>query len=184
MKITITEIPEKHPKLISMFEDETGKKAIFKNDNKITKQFIHWLRQEIKYKNLTCYDPTCPKFGQEFPSKKSLVVHKNWHNKEFRENHSGKNHWTYGEYIGEKSPNWKGDDVGYGTIHDRVRKTKPIPPVCDYCHKIADKNGNIKLVLSNIRNHQYTDNPDDYQYVHYSCHIKYDKKNKIWNEYL
>ena len=54
------------------FEKETGKKAKFKNGN-ITKGFISWLCQKIKYKDgLVCNDPTCSKFGQEFHSKNSF----------------------------------------------------------------------------------------------------------------
>lgn len=46
----ISEVPEKHPKLISKFEKETGTKAILKN-GKITGQFKHWLQQKINEKN-------------------------------------------------------------------------------------------------------------------------------------
>ena len=82
----LSKVPEKHPKLVLMFEKETGKNAIFKKSGKITKQFTYWLRQKIKYKTLKCNDPNCPKFGQEFPSKMSFSAHRRWHNKEYREN--------------------------------------------------------------------------------------------------
>ena len=80
--------------------------------------------------------------------------------------------------IGNKNTNWKGGIAHYESIHNWVRKNKIKPDVCDICHKIADKNGNIKLELSNIRNHKYTDKPEDYQYVHISCHRKYDAKRR------
>jgi len=83
--------------------------------------------------------------------------------------------------IGEKASNWKGDDISIHQLHERVKKVKPIPEVCDICYKKIDKNGTIKLELSNIKDHKYTDNPDDYQYVHRGCHQKYDidKRKKI-----
>ena len=49
--IPITEVPEKHPKLVLMFERETGKNATFKKNGKITGQFIYWLHQKINEKN-------------------------------------------------------------------------------------------------------------------------------------
>ena len=184
MKTTISEFKEKYPKLILRFERQTGKNAFWAN--KITKHFIYWLRQKIKYKTLICNDPNCPDYGKEFQNKKALIVHIDWHNPERRENHikkmSGENNPNYGR-CGDKNPSYGKfgkesfgykDNVGVQTKHDRVRKIKPKPEVCDYCHKKYDKNGSSRLILSNIRKHQYTDNPDDYQYVHYGCHRKYD----------
>ncbi|KKM88132.1 hypothetical protein LCGC14_1261820 [marine sediment metagenome] len=87
--------------------------------------------------------------------------------------------------IGEKNPNWKGGITIYQIVHRRVRKIKLKPEVCEICNQKADKNGKLKLELSNIKDHQYTDNPDDYQYAHHSCHIKCDvnkKKRKRINE--
>ena len=40
--------------------------------------------------------------------------------------------------------------------------------ICEICGKPG------KLELSNIKDHVYTDDPDDYQYIHKSCHSKYD----------
>ncbi len=77
---------------------------------------------------------------------------------------------------GENASNWKGDDVKNVTaIHRRILKLKPKNDRCDICNKVADKKGKTKLELSNIKNHRYTLNPDDYQWVHISCHRKYDK---------
>ena len=85
MKIPILEVPEKHPKLVLMFEKETSKKVIFKKSGKITKQFKYWLRQKIKYKTLICKDPNCPDYGKEFPSKKALTTHLNYHKRGYRD---------------------------------------------------------------------------------------------------
>jgi len=226
MKTTIPEFKEKYPKLILRFERTTGHNAIYRN--KITKNFRYWLKQKIKYKTLICNDPNCPKYGQEFPSKRSLVSHKfchkegysenklkkmkkvwnkpgykekmkkiqkeaqnrpevkekhskltikQWQNSKFRERMTGKNCPMYNRY-GRDHPTWRGDDVSVSQLHERVKRVKPIPEVCDICHQKYDKYGSIKLELSNIKNHQYTDNPDDYQYVHRSCHFKYDNEKK------
>ena len=86
---------------------------------------------------------------------------------------SGENNPMFGK-CGIESPTWKGDDVSVEWLHERVRKIKPKPEVCDICHQKIDKNGTIKLQLSNVKNHQYTDDPDDYQWVHPGCHRKYD----------
>ena len=90
----------------------------------------------------------------------------------------GVNSSNYGKYR-ELNNNWKGDNVSVGALHTRVKCIKIKPVVCEICHQKADKKGNIKLILSNTKNHKYTDNPNDYQYVHRSCHKTYDKeKNK------
>lgn len=82
---------------------------------------------------------------------------------------------------GKNNPNWKGDDVknlSVRAIHIRIVKVKPKPTdgKCDICHKVKDKYSHTKLQLSNIKNHQYTLKPDDYQWIHISCHRKYDVK--------
>ncbi len=84
MKILLSEFKEKFPKLILRFEKETERNAIW--GNKITKEFLYWLRQKLKYRTLNCKDPNCPKFGQEFPSKLSFSNHIKWHDPEYREN--------------------------------------------------------------------------------------------------
>jgi len=100
---------------------------------------------------------------------------------------TGEKNPTYGKYwskeakekiSGENSHKWKGNNVCIIELHNRVRKHKPKPKVCEICHQKADKKSIIKLELSNIKDHQYTDNPDDYQYVHHSCHNTYDSKKR------
>jgi len=89
---------------------------------------------------------------------------------------------------GDKHPRWKGDDIkDINIIHKRVRDIKPKPKdgKCEFCNKVKCKYGKTKLVLSNIKGHNYTLNPDDYQWVHHSCHLgDYDEINKgekHWN---
>ena len=99
MNITAIECKHKFPKLILAFEKETGKHAIYGNE--ITKGFKYWLSQKIKYKNLICDDPKCPDYKKEFPSKRALITHKHWHDKERRENTTGKNHYNYGKHLSD-----------------------------------------------------------------------------------
>ncbi len=89
---------------------------------------------------------------------------------------TGDKHPMYG-MTGEKSPHWKGYDVknlSVNRIHKRINKIKPVDGKCKYCHQVADLKGRTKLELSNIKDHQYTLNPDDYQWAHKSCHKSYD----------
>lgn len=85
-----------------------------------------------------------------------------------------------GKMYGEKSPTWKGDNITVKALHIRIRKIKPKPAdgKCEICHKVADKKDITVLELSNIKDHQYTSNPDDYQYAHHSCHLEYDAPKK------
>ena len=63
---------------------------------------------------------------------------------------------------------WKGDDVGYNAIHIRIRKHKPKPECCEICGK------SNKLELS-CKDHKYSRNPEDYQYICRKCHRLFDK---------
>ena len=72
----------------------------------------------------------------------------------------------------EKHGMWKGDKAGYAAIHYWVQRYKPKPEVCDLCGKSG------KLQLSNKTGKLIRD-IENFQYVHKSCHIKYDKEMKI-----
>ncbi len=97
----ISEFQNKYSILILSFERTTGKKAIY--HNKITGYFKYWIRQKIKYKTLICNDLNCPKFGQEFPSKKSLASHKIWHKTGYRKRHSGENSHMHDKHRSEET---------------------------------------------------------------------------------
>jgi uncharacterized protein with PIN domain len=73
--------------------------------------------------------------------------------------------------LGNKN-NWKGDKAGKVALHIWLAKNKPKSKLCEKC------NDKRKLSLSNIRNHQYTRNPNDYKWLCYSCHKKYDLQIK------
>lgn len=69
--------------------------------------------------------------------------------------------------LGEKSPNWKGDEVSYGGLHKWVRFHKPIPKRCQICKKIR------KLQASNISG-KYKREVSDWQYICARCHVYLD----------
>ena len=76
---------------------------------------------------------------------------------------------------GKKNPMFKGNDIknlSVDLIHKRIEKvkSKSEDDKCAICNQVADKKGITKLVLSNIKGHNYTLNPDDYQWAHHSCH--------------
>lgn len=83
--------------------------------------------------------------------------------------HKGLNNWNKGE----KAYNWKGDKVGYGALHDWVRKSKGRPAKCEYCGKdgLTDR----KINWAN-KNHTYKRNLSDWLRLCYKCHRKYDNK--------
>lgn len=115
-----------------------------------------------------------PMYGTDKTGEKNPMYGKHW-SEESKDKMRGKN-----------NPNWKEDgNISVNAIHKRIAKTKPKPSdgKCKICHKVKDKYGKTKLVLSNLKDHHYTLNPDEYQWIHESCHRKYDaKKGKTKRE--
>lgn len=66
---------------------------------------------------------------------------------------------------------FKGDNAGKNAFHRWIKKYKYNFGFCETCGKIANR-----LNLANIKNHQYTRNFDDYQWLCCSCHNKLDNK--------
>jgi hypothetical protein len=84
--------------------------------------------------------------------------------------------------IAEKNPEWKGDEAGYSSIHNWVRRWKKIPEYCEFCGKEGKKNGrNWNIQQANI-DHNYRRVLDDYIALCDSCHKKYDRQNNL-NKY-
>jgi len=199
MKTTIPEFRQNYPKLIKRFERETGKNAIW--GNKITTNFIYWLKQRIKYKTLIC-----PECNKEFNNKWALSTHKNWHNKIFRKkmikkklgknnpmygrDRSGKNNPMFGKrgaetgmfgVFGKDNPSFK-EDAKYAANHLWIRKYYPPKDVCnnkcEICNTVRLDLDLAQFIHINKRN---PNNPMiDYFYTcHYnkkdSCHRIYDK---------
>ena len=72
---------------------------------------------------------------------------------------------------GKNSGLWKGDKVGYFSLHAWVRKYKPKVDSCEFCGLVK------KLDLAN-KNGTYDRNFDSYLWLCHSCHFKYDNKRK------
>lgn len=68
-----------------------------------------------------------------------------------------------------KNPAWKGDKVGYKTLHKWIREHKPRIDYCEHCKKIDTK----RLVLANI-NGKYTRDFNNYLWLCDSCHRTFD----------
>jgi hypothetical protein len=69
---------------------------------------------------------------------------------------------------GNKTRNWKGDNVSINPLHRYIEKRKLKSLFCEECKE------NKRLTLANIKNHKYTRNPKDYNWLCYSCHRKLD----------
>lgn len=84
------------------------------------------------------------------------------------------NSWKLGVYkdkqpIGEKHPLWKGNNVGYDSLHDWVNLHKPKIATCENCGC-----NNKKLGASNI-SRKYLRDVNDYEWLCYPCHMKKDR---------
>ena len=71
--------------------------------------------------------------------------------------------------LGEKNPNWKGDNVSKSALHQWIKRRLPKPSSCQICH--LDK----PLELCCI-GHQYNRNVEDWFYLCRSCHSTTDLK--------
>ena len=79
--------------------------------------------------------------------------------------------WNKGKkglFTGKKSSVWKGDKVGYGALHDWIRRYKPKIERCEIC---GEKK---KLELSNISG-EYQRDINDFQWVCHKCHMQFDE---------
>lgn len=69
--------------------------------------------------------------------------------------------------MGKNNSNWKGNDLSYGGIHDRMKKLLPRPDFCEECkadpaHDLANISGKYLLDIK------------DWHYLCRSCHMKSD----------
>jgi len=65
---------------------------------------------------------------------------------------------------GIKNPMWKGDKVGYFSLHEWIKRYKPQPKLCEICKKkpsydLANKSG------------KYLRDLTDWEYLCRSCHM-------------
>lgn len=82
---------------------------------------------------------------------------------------------SFPEILGEKHYAWKGEHVGYGSLHDWIRKHLGTPDTCEHCHKtgLIGK----KIHWAN-KDHQYRRDLTDWIRLCCSCHKIYDSNLK------
>lgn len=84
---------------------------------------------------------------------------------------------TVTETTAEKHWNWKGDKkISERGIHRWIAKRITKPTHCTLCNKEG------RVELSN-KDHKYSRNPKDYQYLCRSCHRKYDIAHNGFNNH-
>lgn len=107
----------------------------------------------------------CPIDHREFKNKHSLASHMRWH----------KGLMSRDMYVGinieSRNGMWKGDDVGYCSLHEWVKNRKPKPNFCENCHQKKPYD------LANISG-QYKRDVSDYEWLCRSCHVKKDGRLK------
>lgn len=91
----------------------------------------------------------------------------------------GKNNPVYEKSInvGENNGKWKGDDVGYKSLHAWVRRHLQEPELCEICHKIPPYD---LANTTGIYNRQFI----NWKYLCRSCHMISDGrlKNLLYNK--
>ena len=75
---------------------------------------------------------------------------------------------------GEKNPRWKGDDVGYRSLHIWVENKLGKPIKCKFC----GKKGKGRQIHWANKDHKYKRNIKDWIPLCSSCQGKYDKANR------
>lgn len=71
----------------------------------------------------------------------------------------------------ELNPNWKGDNVGYISLHNWVKRYKGSPKKCEHC--LSEEK---KMYHWANKSHEYKRDLDDWIRLCVSCHKKYDLK--------
>jgi len=69
--------------------------------------------------------------------------------------------------LGKKNPIWKGNNVGYTSLHDWIRKHKPKPQFCEICNERQPKE------VANISGN-YKRNINDFKWTCHKCHREMD----------
>jgi hypothetical protein len=139
------------------------------------KDFQHWRH----IKNAKTCSKECFKKYQQSPEFRSLISKINTGHVMSEEQKQKISDFHKGRYLGEKSPTWKGDDIGYRGIHDWVIKVKGTPTICEHCgiDSVKEKK---RLCWAN-KSHLYLRNSEDWMRLCYKCHRKYDFPNEKHN---
>lgn len=125
------------------------------NDNQPLANVVHGLNG---YNLYGCRCEVCRQASRERKRQYragNLVPRENWGHKE------------------ETNPAWKGDDVGYKSIHDWVRRYKTKTGICTHCRKDKGTLTGHATQWANI-DALYRRNLDDYIELCPSCHKRYD----------
>ena len=80
---------------------------------------------------------------------------------------------------GSEHPNWKGDEVGNGALHDWVRSELGRPRYCENCKTTKAK----KFEWANISG-LYKRNVKDWKRLCTKCHHKFDKTTEKWRKIM
>lgn len=121
---------------------------------------------ELKSSSKGIYCKTCGYKHRERPNGLTYILHKE-NATHFKK---GCIPWNKDKSLGELSPVWKGDNVGYDALHGWVERRFPRPKFCSNCG--SDKH----IELANLSG-QYKRDLSDWKYLCKSCHHKYDNKN-------
>lgn len=76
----------------------------------------------------------------------------------------------------EKSPHWKGNEVGYGALHKWVIKHLGQPDTCEHCGREGLRG--LQIHWAN-KSKKYKRDLDDWIRLCMRCHGKYDG-NEVW----
>ena len=99
--------------------------------------------------------------GKTFTSIKAFTNHRRWCNgKMSRDSFKGMN-------SSAQNGQWKGDDVGYGALHEWIRLHLPEPTECSEC------GGSKRLDLANI-SQEYKRDLSDWEWLCRKCHMMKD----------
>ena len=118
---------------------------------------------------------------------KIIVKNKGWIKKgeirhPFKKNHipwnkntigvmkSNKTSFTRENKLGIKNNNWKGNNVGYHSLHLYLNRKYGKPYICEFCNST----NNVQWAS---KNYKYTRNKEDWLNLCFKCHRKYDSKN-------
>ena len=75
---------------------------------------------------------------------------------------------SFNKYKGENHWNWKGNNVGYASLHEWLYKNYGKPNVCEKC-------GGLKNIVWANKKGNYTRERKEWLQLCESCHKKYDK---------
>jgi hypothetical protein len=124
----------------------------------------------------------CEHCGKEFSNNYSFSNHKRWLDKEYKEKTMNKIKKTHNTLesrklssdskLGNLNPAWKGDNVGYVSLHDWIKRRKPKSMFCEKCGEITSK-----LDCANISG-EYKRDISDFRWLCRRCHMKEDGRIK------